>query len=258
MSDSELIRGISRGYCSDKENLVLAIGTISNGLMNKVFLGNNGVEVQSNNNTYEIGSVTKTFIASIYSDLLMAQRISLEDEIIEHVSVMQALTHTSNVGEIPFVLTDANKNGYSGYTREKVLDYVKATKIPKQKSWEYSNVGFALAGINLEDVLKESFSEIISRYIKNELGLSNTRVGESECSMTGHDYNHDPTNWVWEKDNSIVAAGGLISNIDDMLHYLMMQMKGTGAICKNPYVKTEMPFDMGLAWMIEKESLAIF
>lgn len=258
LKDKELIKEISKGYCKNKENLCLAIGVISNDSIQKIFLGSNGIELEQSNQTYEIGSITKTFVATIYSNLLREKKISLEDEIIDNVTVLQTLTHTSNVREIPFVSTDSNKNGYSGYSKEDVLNYVKTIEIPTQKVWEYSNLGFALAGIYLEDIFKEPFSEIIDRYIRTELKLLNTKVGYNKCSMTGYDYLHHPTNWTWEKNSSIVPAGGLISNIDDMLQYLIVQMKTLGEVCQNTYIKTDMPFDMGLAWMIEKESSSIF
>lgn len=154
---------------------------------------------KESNHTYEIGSITKTFTASIYSNLLREEKISIEDEIIDNVTVIQTLTHTSNVGEIPFASANSNKNRYSGYSKEDVLNYTKTIEIPNQRLWEYSNLGFALSGIYLEDIFKEPYSQIIDRYIKSELKLSNTRVGYNRCSMTGYDYYNHPTNWTWEK-----------------------------------------------------------
>ncbi len=258
MKTQELLAKLVSGYAKNKPHLKCSIGIISQEKVERFWFGSDGMEIPLTDESYEIGSVTKTITASFYANAIKKNDISLNDRVFHSVTVKDLLTHTSGIGELPEKLS-TDKNPFFSYTEQDILKYIKLKKFDGQPGWEYSNLGYAVLGLYLEKVYHKKYADLISDFICHELCLKQTRWIASSIPLTGYNYQGKPSNWSWSKNNVFLPAGGLASTLNDMLCYLALQINsGRYDICHSVHAQTDQPFDMGLAWMIEKNSEIVF
>ena len=230
MSSMEMIKYTTKGV----KKAAVTVGIIQNGQMSYKVYGENGKEISKKEHIYEIGSITKTFTSSLFSKAISENKIGLEDSISiffdippnkYYPTMRRLLTHTS--GYKPsyyegYVSTDYLNSGNSfyGITERKLIDRIETIKLENRDyPFEYSNFGLAVIGLILERVYNEDYTLLMNNYIKNELGLSNTKISDGSGDLSNY--------WIWDNGNPYIAAGAILSNITDMMQYAQMQLDET-------------------------------
>lgn len=243
-------------YIKAKPNILLSIGIITPSEVLKTCIGTDGKILPVLNTTYEIGSVTKSFVASLIVQLIDQDIINLSDYVVKDITLEQLLTHSSGIKEYPLPQTGVN-NPYSHITVDDVISYVNNTE-KSIGNWEYSNTGFALIGIYLSEKLKSPFSKTLEDFIKSTCNLKSTYIGYQGADLLGHNGEH-AFRWQWDKNSAFLPAGCLSSSLDDMIKYLLLHM-GSDMYqeCHRKHLTTQMPFDMGLAFMRQKKTDIVF
>lgn len=260
-------------YTAGKPDVRLTIGMAKSGKTGFYVFGADSERLQPAEYDYEIGSISKTFTASMLSKAISEGRIHLEDPISKYLplesgvlypTVRSLATHTSGYGEYPFDSSSLSKkelkaiendfyekklNIYRGINRTVLLEKIKNRKLKnKAYGWEYSNFGMAVLGEVLGEVYGVSFKQLAERFIA-ELGLTATRLGDG----TG-DLNHY---WKWNEDDAYFAAGGIVSTVRDLLKYGQMHLDDSPAylaLSHQPYQTFRNDgFSMGLGWILDLE-----
>ena len=203
--------------------------------------------------TYEIGSITKTFTASMICKALSEGKLSLEEPVSSYLpleagataqntypTIQQVLTHTAGYPEYylewPFVKNFfRGGNPFTGVSQEMIL--AKAAR-PNSSSnsnpnsnanananfdqpFLYSNFGYAVLGSVLETVYGKDYETLANEFAADDLGLANTRVSDGTGDLEGY--------WQWEKGDGYASAGVLVSTISDMVRYTQLHMSNTPA-----------------------------
>ncbi|MCU5668910.1 serine hydrolase domain-containing protein [Bacillus cereus] len=150
---------------------------------------------------FRIGSVTKTFIATVLLQLSGENRLNLDDSIEKwlpgviqgngydgnQITIRQILNHTSGIADYinskDFDITDIKKS----YTAE---EFVKmGISLPPDfapgKGWSYSNTGYVILGILIEKVTGNSYAEEVENRIIEPLDLSNTFLPGNSSVIPG-------------------------------------------------------------------------
>lgn len=150
---------------------------------------------------FRIGSVTKTFVATVLLQLAGENRLNLDDSIEKwlpgvirgngydgkQITIRQVLNHTSGIADYiqstDFDIMDTKKS----YTAE---EFVKmGISLPPDfapgKGWSYSNTGYVLLGILIEKVTGNSYAEEIEDRIIEPLELSNTFLPGNSSVIPG-------------------------------------------------------------------------
>ncbi|MEJ9255867.1 serine hydrolase domain-containing protein [Bacillus wiedmannii] len=150
---------------------------------------------------FRIGSVTKTFIATVLLQLSGESRLNLDDSIEKwlpgviqgngydgnQITIRQILNHTSGIADYvnskDFDIMDTKKS----YTAE---EFVKmGISLPPDfapgKGWSYSNTGYVLLGILIEKVTGNSYAEEVENRIIEPLDLSNTFLPGNSSVIPG-------------------------------------------------------------------------
>ncbi|MGE7869971.1 serine hydrolase domain-containing protein [Bacillus paramycoides] len=150
---------------------------------------------------FRIGSVTKTFVATVLLQLVGENRLNLDDSIEKwlpgviqgngydgkQITIRQVLNHTSGIADYiqskDFDIMDTKKS----YTAE---EFVKmGISLPPDfapgKGWSYSNTGYVLLGILIEKVTGNSYAEEIEDRIIEPLDLSNTFLPGNSSVIPG-------------------------------------------------------------------------
>ncbi|PFQ40478.1 D-alanyl-D-alanine carboxypeptidase [Bacillus cereus] len=150
---------------------------------------------------FRIGSVTKTFVATVLLQLAGENRLNLDDSIEKwlpgviqgngydgkQITIRQILNHTSGIADYiqskDFDIMDTKKS----YTAE---EFVKmGISLPPDfapgKGWSYSNTGYVLLGILIEKVTGNSYAEEIENRIIEPLELSDTFLPGNSSVIPG-------------------------------------------------------------------------
>ncbi|GAA0536877.1 serine hydrolase domain-containing protein [Chitinophaga japonensis] len=186
---------------------------------------------------YTIASITKTFTALLLAQATIEKKVKLDDDIrkylkgdypnLEYAGQPVRLFHlVSHVSRLPFAFTElAGKPGYSREDFFEQLHTVRIDTVPGVK-YQYSNPAAILLSYILEDVYGKSFEGLLKEKIFDPLGMkhSGIRLSESEmgCMATGYTAQGQPDTSSYIQ---MGAAGGLKSDISDMLLYLKAQIK---------------------------------
>lgn len=196
---------------------------------------------------FRIGSITKTFVATIVFQLIEEGKVGLDEKISklfpdfpngENITWRHVLDHTSGIAnylEDPAILKSFTYDRLDKYTTQQL--YEKTKSLPPMfepgKSWSYSNGNYLLLGLMIEKLTGSKIEEVISSRILKPLNLNNTEFPTTPY-MTGiysHGYSDDINGNrtdVSEIDPSIGwAAGAMISTIDDLNIYAKALFDGT-------------------------------
>lgn len=265
-------------YDCEEKGAIISIAIIENGVTNYYTYGNEefSFEYEERLFDYEIGSISKTFVALLTEKAIKEGKISLDDSIAKYLelegnkyypTIRRLLTHTSGYNGYYFESRMiSNKlsrvsNDYYGIDRTAILNKVKAINLNDEDyPFVYSNFGIAVMGLVLEKVYNADFTDVMNAYIRDELGLTGTEVAKKGGNL--HNY------WDWKANDGYIPAGAIISNIEDMTKYLGIYMNdGTDhaadVIAKQKdvsatdatYAKMNIRTDaVGLTWMLDEEN----
>ncbi len=245
-----------------------------------------GNKTLPNNKTlYEIGSLTKTFIAPSLLHWMDQNNIELSSPIAEYlplevranlslnnspVTFKHLLAHLSGLPRIPSDLPNT-LDPYKGYDSTKVYSYLKKNKLlrapgtpPKSEddlSNYYSNLAYGLAGLTLErnmhkplkTILYENFFNKEGEGILGKFAMPNSTLGDIE-GVVNRAFPHNITNnaQYWHF-SGLAAAGGIKSCLVDMIEYAKGQLSSENSnnvigACHIPVVSINNRDYFGLGW----------
>jgi hypothetical protein len=128
--------------------------------------------------------------------------------------------------------------------------------------FHYNNAGFNLAGRVIEAVTGKTFEDAIQELVFDPLDLRMAFFYPWDVMLhrfvVGHISPYDPGEPVtigkpWPLGRSSHPAGGVISNVKELIRYARFHLNATGAVkdMRTPLLQTTLAGDQrGLAWMI--------
>ncbi|OOQ93185.1 serine hydrolase domain-containing protein [Bacillus cereus] len=200
---------------------------------------------------FRIGSVTKTFTATVVLQLAGENRLNLDDSIEKwlpgviqgngydgnQITIRQILNHTSGIAEYLRSKDADMMNTKKSYTAEELVKM--GLSLPPDfapgKGWSYSNTGYVLLGILIEKVTGNSYAEEIEKRIIEPLELSNTFLPGNSTVIPGTNHARgyiQPDGASELKDvtyyNPSIAssAGDMISTADDLNKFFSSLLGG--------------------------------
>ncbi|WP_434587618.1 serine hydrolase domain-containing protein [Streptomyces sp. A5-4] len=209
---------------------------------------------------YRVGSITKTFVATVLLQLQAEGRLDLDDTVDRwlpgvirgngndgrRITVRQLLNHTSGIysyTEDPDFVKSVFGDGffehrYDTWTPRQLVRTAMRHKpdFAPGTSWKYSNTNFTVAGMVIKEVTGRSYGKEIERRIIKPLGLRATTVPGTDARMpgpSGRAYSTlsiDPNAKVHDvtelNPSAAGAAGEMISNSSDLQRFYRALLKG--------------------------------
>ncbi|AKR12647.1 D-alanyl-D-alanine carboxypeptidase (plasmid) [Bacillus thuringiensis] len=200
---------------------------------------------------FRIGSVTKTFTATVVFQLAEENRLNLDDSIEKclpgfiqgngyddkQITIRQLLNHTSGIANYTmskdFNIMDTKKS----YTTEELVKM--GISMPPDfapgKSWSYSNTGYVLLGILIEKVTGNNYAEEIENRIIEPLELANTFLPGNSSVIPGTkhargyiqlDGASEPKDVTYYNPSMGSSAGDMISTADDLNKFFSYLLGG--------------------------------
>ena len=231
-SRAKLIPSLSFQEClayttKGKQDARITVAVIQNGKTMFSYFGENGSRLtEEPNRPFEIGSLTKTITAAMIIKAQEEKLLSIDDTIDAYLvipnqrnvpTIRQLLTHCSGYRgyymEAPMIGNFfANRNSFFGVSKQMVLSRVDSIQLNQSSyPFSYSNFGYAVLGLVLEEVYQQDYESLVNRFVQEEFRMSSTHISIGAEEL--------PNGWDWEKGDAYRSAGALISTPRDMAAY---------------------------------------
>ncbi|MFE1071971.1 serine hydrolase domain-containing protein [Streptomyces sp. NPDC058783] len=218
-------------------------------------------EPRSERDRYRVGSITKTFVATVVLQLEAEGRLSLDDTVDEwlpgvvegngnhgdRITLRRLLNHTSGIynytADEEFVRTHFARDGflqhrYDTVTPRQLVAIATAHEpdFAPGTDWRYSNTNYILAGMVIEEATGRPYAEEVRRRIIDPLKLRatsvpGTRVGLPRPSSRAYSKLAEsatgPTYDVTRLNPSMAGpAGEMISDSADLNRFYTALLRG--------------------------------
>lgn len=238
-------------------------------------------EALSDRGRFRVGSIMKTFVATVVLQLVGEGRLRLDDTVEawlpglvpdgHRVTVRQLLNHTSGLYDVrrTFPMPPSPEfldNRWRTWTAAELVQRAVVnppTFEPPGSAYGYSNTGYLLLGQILEKVTGGLYGEEIERRIIGPLGLGDTSLPGTSPRIPGpHPHGYVPTlrdgemqlvDYTEMNPSVLGAAGEMISTTTDLNQFFAALLSGQllpGHLLdemRTPGGEDKM-YGLGLAW----------
>lgn len=278
-----LVERVIRPYIQQENTVGVSIGIIYKGKFYRYGYGETekgNHRIPNDNTIFEIGSITKTFTASLLAELALQGKCRLSDPVNKYlpdsISLLQKndtpvtlemlANHTSGLPRIPLdlysVAGSLMNDPYKNYNDEDLFSYLDSVRLQSTPGthFDYSNLGFGLLGTVSEKISGLSYEKLLEKYICDPLGLRDTRTVLNEAQQKrfakGYDRSGKAVNhWHFK---CLAGCGAIRSSVNDLLKYLNAHLNDKPStelnkgfrLCEQPTFNI-VNGRIGLAWLIQ-------
>jgi D-alanyl-D-alanine carboxypeptidase len=200
---------------------------------------------------YRVGSITKTFVATVILQLVGEGRIRLDEPVAKRlpdlladghwITVRQLLNHTSGLPdytEDPKLLAGIAKNRVWAPRELVAMADRRPPPFMPDSAWSYSNTNYIVAGLMIKAVTRHTLARELKRRIFSPLHLGHTSFPGVSAHLAGyHAHGYVSTETVPTADGEPLdvtgynpshawAAGAIVSNAADLSRFYKALMGG--------------------------------
>lgn len=247
------VDSVALEYMRQVPTVGLSIGILRNG--NTYFYGfgettKGDGQIPDPGTLFEIGSITKTFTATMLALAIGQGKIRLDDPVNKYlpdsiptleydgkIATIRTLSnHTSGIPRMPSNFQGTVKNGndpYATYSTRDLYSFLKTLKLTREPGtgFEYSNAAVGLLGTILQKIYGKDYEDLLVSFIAEPLGMHDTRVNirAADSARVASGYNDRGVyNGPWNLSPAFAGAGAIRSTARDMLKYAAAEMGAPG------------------------------
>ena len=199
-----------------------------------------GQAVPDENSIFEIGSITKTFTATLLANLDLKGEMRLQDPIgdylpvfkkvfgphREHTSLENLVTHTSGLPREPSNMDPDNDHRYKAYSARDLNDFLSGFSLEySPQTYLYSNLGVLVLEHAIESAMSHSYESLLLTRVTGVLGMEDTQFHVPEVKRKRLVAGFRDGRITDELDlGEFQSMGGLRSTAKDMLMFLKAQL----------------------------------
>lgn len=233
---------------------------------NHGYINNKKTEMVNNQTLFELGSLTKPIIATLYSLLTQDKVVNIEQPItyffetrsihptFNSITIKDILTHTSGLPRIPEVFSNKMENEqdpYSCLTDDDLYKFLKApSNLRRKGDYLYSNVGYGILGEILKIITSKSILEISKEALFRPLKMNSTDIinnlENSQNIAQGYTFENKETSY-WHNE-VLAGAGCFLSCGDDMSKYLFENINATETCINQSIHNTHSRLEKNVGW----------
>lgn len=253
----------------------LSLALIKNGKID--FIGIERIEdtiklIENYSNTFEIGSITKVFTATLLSNFVNDQKLKLDDNIQDYldfkinfnkeITFKELANHTSGLPRLPSnlnLLFVDQDNPYKDYDKEKLIEYL-TTEIKLNQEpgimYEYSNLGAGILGFELAMISNSSYESLLQDKIftKYKMVNSTSKRENIQSELVKGLKPNGKTTSNWDFD-ALAGGGAIFSTVEDLSKFALAQFDNKNnelILTQKPTFKVNDNMSIGLGWHILK------
>jgi serine-type D-Ala-D-Ala carboxypeptidase/endopeptidase len=231
----------------------IVAAVIDNGTVTTYISGSSGnARLLDEHTLFEIGSITKTFTATVLAKMVIAGKVKLSDPVSKYlpasirvpsnkdgkeITLLNLATQHSGLPRLPSNMGDlSGPQPYETYTIEKLYAFLNGYTLTRDPgaSFEYSNLGFGLLGYALARNAHTTYGNLVRQNVLEPLGMKETRVTDDAADdirlSVGHDADGTAVQ-AWRFTDAFAGAGAIRSDLVDMIEYLRCNL-GQGPLAK--------------------------
>ena len=231
---------------------------------------------------FQIGSNTKTFVATAAMRLVEAGKLDLDAPILKYlpgfrmrdadvtarVTMRHLMTHTGGWAGDYFLDTGDGDDALERYVAA-MAELPQLT--PLGTLWSYNNAAFSLAGHVMARITGKTFEAALKDLVLDPLGLRRSFINPHDVMThrfaVGHSWFNDQ-NYIlapWPLTRSMWPAGGIAASVMDLIRYGRFHL-GDGrnadgdqiltreslTAMQTPICKGQLDYTMGLSWWLRQ------
>ncbi|MEI6178114.1 MAG: serine hydrolase domain-containing protein [Verrucomicrobiota bacterium] len=247
---------LARPLIAKREIYSMAVGVLTpDGVTRNSGYGRSGrsgdMQPPTGNDLFQIGSLTKLFVAAVLDILVDEGRLRYQDTIrsflppelplapgVGDLTLYELVTHTAGLPRQPTDRTQlryfarylvTGKNLYGHIDKAYLYEYLRTCKVkPKgQREYDYSNVGFGLLAHLIEIKTGRSLPDLVAEKVCRPLNMRDTvfalDAGQRKRLAVGHVGDQPGLMWrntpteSWDMGPIMRATGGMYSTVNDLL-----------------------------------------
>jgi len=241
-------------FVQGRSGVGIIAGVVDNGRVQVYGAGNLGRNAPKldESTEFQIGSITKTFTATLLAVMVRDGDVKLNDPIQKYlprdvrapqfedqsITLANLAEQNSGLPRLPTNMAPRDPSDpYDDYTPAMLYDFLKGYTLPNApgSQYDYSNLGVGLLGDLLARAAKTSYENVLQRRVLKPLGMYDTSTIPNAVMQMHLAPGHDASVRVappWHF-GELAAAGALYSNMHDMLRFLQANL----ATSKGPLVR---------------------
>jgi CubicO group peptidase (beta-lactamase class C family) len=243
---------LARPLIASREDHDLAVGVLTpDGVVH--YFGYSVSRPPGPDTIFQIGSVTKVFVASLLVILVQEGELNYDDTVrsilpssvkvspgVGAVTLRELVTHTSGLPREPHTIRQlyhvvnfvfGGENPYDFITKDYLYKYISTYRVePKaERGYCYSNLGYGLLAKLIEVKTGRSLPDLIEEKICRPLGLRDTgftltpeQRKRLEQGHAGDEPRFFPRNHPmpdWDMGEIMRASGGMYSTVNDLMTF---------------------------------------
>ncbi len=188
---------------------------------------------------FDLGSINKTFTATLLAEMVGRGEVALEDPVAAYlpdsvsvpsldgreITLLDLATHTSGLPRLPDNYRPPEmRDPYGDYTVEILYAFLSGHELRRLPGaeYEYSNLGYGLLGHALARAAGVGYRELLKERVLGPLGMDDTGYELNGACADWMVWGHKDGRAVpyWTGTEAIDGAGGLRASLLDMLTYL--------------------------------------
>lgn len=199
-----------------------------------------------------IASNTKAFIALCIAKMAFSNQLKYSDPITRYIAgkyftdsidadnttIRDLLNHTHGLSNDPLTFRTAYSGEYPADLQQ-LLKFTVYRDDRLSKKFKYSNLGYLMAGMIIENVSGKKWQEYLETEILSPLGMRATGTAMNfnpDLEILPYTFkNNEPLLKSRKSENTLHAAGGIYSTLPDMGKWLGLFTSGTQQIV-NPLI----------------------
>lgn len=254
------IRAALAAYVAGYPHAEVIVGVVE-GDQTAVYAANGAAAGSPDERTiFQIGSITKTFTATLLSQMVQSGQVALDDPISKYlppgvsapsyggkpITLLTLAEQTSGLPRMPPNLTPQSmSNPYAAYTAKELFAALPQTHLTRAPGaeYEYSNYAVTLLGQLLADRARSSYADLIATRILRPLHMNDTTVVGTQASrvMLAPGYAADGTPEPAWDFGALGAAGSIESDMHDMLIYLKANLAAPAGVLGPAMANAQLP-----------------
>ena len=222
---------------------------------------------------FEIGSVTKTFTATILASMVLDGSVRLDDPVQKYlpadvhmpqrngkiITLLDLADHHSGLPRMPDNMTPQDPaDPYAGYSKEQMYAFLNKLSLTRDPGalYEYSNLGASVLGIVLANRAGMDYGTLLHKRVLDPLGMHETGIVLTPAMTPrlapGHTADGELAT-LWNFD-AMAPAGAIRSTAFDLAKFVRCQL-GEGPLAKTclfaqtPRTTISAHTHIGLIWM---------
>jgi CubicO group peptidase (beta-lactamase class C family) len=264
----------------------IVVGLYENGKVNYYAYGVANLqtgEAVSSKTVFEIGSITKTFTTEIAALLSLQGKLNFSEKAQTYLPPTMVLpekngkaitlehlaTAHSGLPRMPMNFSPEDpENPYIDYRENELTGFINHSELAREPGshYEYSNLGMGLLGFILTRIENKPYSLLVNDLITRPLNMTNTWVSgqrQEKLLATGYSGTQPIKAWTWDDQSVLTGAGGLVSNAEDMITYMVANLQAAGKSTQlaNAFALTHQPrgdagkMKIGYGWHIRENDI---